>query len=165
MDENLPSIQPETPVQQEKPKPPAGLVILGLTNILIMGVLPLIAAIGYLSAYFTLAPKEFEALISQAIKIPNQNLSFSLTSGVFKKALIIQIIISFIFIISGAGVLARKQWGRAMVIYSSFVIVIIGFLIVLFNSLFVVPVILQVIYPAALILYFTNKNIGGYFSL
>ena len=138
MNGNLPSIQPETPVQQEKPKPPAGLFVLGLTNILIMGVLPLIAAIGYLSAYVSLTPKDFEALISQAIKLPSQNFSTAFISSVFKKALIIQIVISLIFIISGAGVLARKQWARATIIYSSFTIVVIGFSIVLFNSSFII---------------------------
>jgi len=101
-----------------------------------------------------------KALLAEFSKyIPGQ----TLTPEQFKSVILSQIILAGIFLVSGWGILSRKEWGRRLTLYFSFFMVILAAVSVLFQSSLINSVLLQIIYPGILILYFTNKKIESYF--
>jgi len=87
----------------------------------------------------------------------------SLSTEQFKAIVLSQIIVAAIFLLSGIGLLLRREWGRRLTLYFSFFTVILAAVSVLFRSILINQAILQVIYPGILIFYFTNKKIENYF--
>ena len=130
----------------------AGNILLGSSNILFFGIIPFITILSP-----QIAEKIFELLgegnVSQ--QIPFEHIK--------KVAIISQGIMSGLFIVSGAGLLARKEWARKFTVYFAFFIVAMTFISVLFNVRLVGQALVQLLYPGILIIYFTNKNVEAYF--
>ena len=144
-------------MEELKEKKPLGILILGGFNFVVLGVLSL--------GFFFLIYKDPSSETSQSLlaefskHIPDQ----SLTPRQFKAVALSQIILAVIFLVSGWGILNRKEWGRRLTLYFSFFMVILAAVSVLFQSSLINSILLQVIYPGILILYFTNKKIESYF--
>lgn len=145
----------ETPEQ----KKPLGLLILGGFNFVVLGVLSL----GFFFlVYKDLSSEASEVLLTEFSKyLPNQ----TLTLEQFKAVILVQIFLAGIFLVSGWGILSRKEWGRRLTLYFSFFMVILAVVAVLFRAALINSAILQIIYPGILILYFTNKDVEKLFVL
>jgi len=143
--------------EAQENKKPLGLLILGGFNFTVLGVLSL----GFFFfVYKNPSSQIAEALLAEFSKyIPDQ----ALTPEQFGPVILSQIILAGIFLVSGWGILNRKEWGRRLTLYFSFFMVILAGVSVLFQSSLINSAILQIIYPGMLILYFTNKKIENYF--
>jgi len=143
--------------ETQKKKKPLGILILGGFNFVVLGVLSL--------GFFFLVYKDpssaaGKVLLAELSKhIPGQ----TLTPEQFKSVVLSQIFLAGIFLVSGWGILSRKEWGRRLTLYFSFFMIILAAVAVLFQSSLINSALLQIIYPGILILYFTNKKIEGYF--
>jgi hypothetical protein len=106
-------------------------------------------------------PPSLEQDFSQELKLhfPGMSLKPSQITAI----LIAQIGVAAVFCISGLGLMLRKEWARRVTLGFSFFVVLIAFLAALFNRAIINKVIIQIIYPGALILYFTNPKITQYF--
>jgi len=144
-------------MEELKEKKPLGILILGGFNFVVLGVLSL----GFFFLIYNDPSSEAsQSLLAELSKyIPDQ----SLTPQQFKSVILSQIILAVIFLVSGWGILNRKEWGRRLTLYFSFFMVILAAVSVLFQSSLINSALLQIIYPGILILYFTNKKIESYF--
>jgi len=114
----------------------------------------------FLLVYKDPSSEASKALLAELSKyIPGQ----TLTPEQFKSIILLQMFLAGIFLISGWGILSRKEWGRRLTLYFSFFMVILAAVAVLFQSSLINSALLQIIYPGILILYFTNKKIESYF--
>ena len=97
--------------------------------------------------------------------IKEKNPAFDIiTPQMLKLVFLGQALIALLFLISGAGILLRKEWGRKGTIYFAFVLLVLVFLSALANPSLLTQMIANIIYPAILIFYFSNKNLEKYFS-
>ena len=144
-------------MQESQKKKPLGILILGGFNFVVLGVLSL----GFFFlVYKDPASETSKTLLAEFTKyVPDQ----TLTPEQFKSVVLSQIILAVIFLVSGWGILSRKEWGRRLTLYFSFFMVILAAVSVLFQSSVINSALLQIIYPGILILYFTNKKIESYF--
>ena len=144
-------------MQEPQKKKPLGILILGGFNFVVLGVLSL----GFFFlVYKDPASETSKTLLAEFTKyVPDQ----TLTQEQFKSVVLSQIILAVIFLVSGWGILSRKEWGRRLTLYFSFFMVILAAVSVLFQSSVINSALLQIIYPGILILYFTNKKIESYF--
>ena len=67
------------------------------------------------------------------------------------------------FAVTGFGLIRKKEWARRFTLYFSFLAVILIFIAAATNSAFISQALVQAIYPAVLIIYFTNKTVEQYF--
>jgi len=144
--------------EQKEEKRPLGVLILGGINLFIFGILFLLIS---LSAYFNITPKDLGDITSTLKK---QNIDATITLSQFKSASITQAIVSLFFILSGWGLLLRKDWVRKITVYCAIGWTAIIFLVFILHPSYINYLFLQVIYPGILILYFTHKNVIKYFS-
>jgi len=143
---------------KEKRKTPPGVLILGGLNCFVFGLLFLSISI---SNYFRITPEEFGKILEI---FKTSGLGIQITYQDFKAYNVIPVIISFIFLLSGAGILLKKEWARKLTVYFAFAAIIAIFLTVLMQSFLIRLVIIHAAYLGALIIYFTNKNVEGYFQ-
>ncbi|MCK4519846.1 MAG: hypothetical protein KAT96_01610 [Candidatus Omnitrophica bacterium] len=134
-----------------------GILILGGLNFFILGLLSLNF---FLFLYQNPASPTSQALTAEINKFLSGEF---LSAEQFKAIVLSQIIAAGIFLISGLGLLLKKEWGRRLTLYFSFFTVILAAVSVLFRSVLINQAILQVIYPGILIFYFTNKKVEAYF--
>jgi hypothetical protein len=142
----------------EKEKRPLGILLLGGFNFFILGLLSL--------SLFFLIYQNPSSQTSQALSAEFSRYisGQTLTTGQFKSIILSQIILSGLFLISGWGIINRKEWGRRITLYLSFFMVIIATLSVLSRVALIHQAFLQVIYPGILILYFTGKKAEKFFN-
>ncbi len=142
---------------QEKRKP-LGILILGGFNF-VVGVFSL--------GFFFLVYKDPSSETTKALlaELSKYIQGQTLTREQFKLVILSQIVLAGIFLVSGWGVLRRREWGRRLTLYFSFFMVILVAVAVLFQSSFINSALLQIIYPGILILYFTNKDVEKAFVL
>ena len=149
------------PEQSQAPNPKKrllGVTILVAINCFILGAgLFLISLV----VYINLSPQNWETVL-ELLKEKTQGMTIEYTQ--FKNSLLVQMVISFIYGLSGAGLLLQKEWGRKLILYFSFVLVLFLFISALTNPGYVGQAIVQVVYPAILIVYFTNKKVESYFK-
>ena len=143
---------------QKDKKRPVGVLLLGGINLFVFGILLFLI---FISAYFNITSKDLAA-VTDILK--RQNIETAVTLAQFKSASIIQSIISIFFIVSGWGILLRKEWARKATVYFSFGWVLTVFLIFISHPSYISYLFLQVVYPGILVLYFTHKSIIEYFS-
>jgi len=148
----------EAQEKQEKKKP-LGLLILGGFNFVVLGVLSL----GFFSLIYKDPTSEAsQTLLTEVSKhMPGQ----TLTPEQFKSVVFSQIILAGVFLVSGWGLLSRKEWGRRLTLYFSFFMVILAAVSVLFQASLINSALLQAIYPGILIFYLTNKDVEKLFVL
>lgn len=144
--------------QMEKEKSPLGLVILGGINFFIFG----IAAFFFsLFLYFNLSVQTWETVLNL---VKDKNVVLPITYQQFKIALVVQSMIAVVFLITGWGLLKKKEWARKTTIYFSFSMAAAIFFMVLFNPALIKPALGQIIYPSLLFLYFSSKRTGEVFK-
>ena len=143
---------------QKEEKRPLGVLFLGSTNLFVFGILFLLIS---LSACFNITPKDLTA-ITDTLK--QQNIETTITLAQFKAASITQSIISIFFIISGWGLLSKRDRIRKITVYFSFGWTAVIFLVFILHPSYINYLFLQVVYPGILILYLTHKNVIRYFS-
>ena len=144
-------------MKEQQKKGPLGVLIFGGFNFFILGVLSLIA---FGSMYLDTSSSASQTLLGEFGKyFPRENLS----EAQFRTVLKLQIAISAIFLVSGYGLLRKREWGRRLTLYFAFAMAALALLAVILSSGLVTQALLQVIYPGILIFYFTNKRVEGYF--
>ena len=145
-------------MEEEQERGPLGIFVLGGLNCFVFGLLFLII---FTSIYFKATPQD----LGKAMEVfETKGIPFEITFEQFKLAIGIHIITFLIFLVSGAGLLLRKEWARKLTIYFSFFIVVFTVISTLAQPSLIKQAIIQVIYPGILIVYFTNKNIERYFA-
>jgi len=145
-------------IKEEQKKKPLGLLILGGLNFIVLGVLSL----GFFSIVY--ADPSSETSKAMLIEFSKYAPDQSLSTEQYKLIILSQIILAVIFLISGWGILKRKDWGRRLTLYFSFFMVTLSVVSVLFQPGLINSAILQTIYPGILIIYFTNKNVEKIFD-
>lgn len=114
-----------------------------------------------LSAYFKTTSLDYDKIVDL---LKERGALTSLSYQQFKGMILISGFISFVFFLTGWGLLLRKEWARRLIIYFSFFFVLLAFLSIFFSSSLIKQAILQIIYPGILIIYFTNKKVETYFQ-
>jgi len=143
--------------EEQKKTKPLGILILGGINFVVLGVLSL--------GFFFIVYKDLSSETGKALlaELSKYTAGQTITPEQFKTIIFSQIILAGIFLASGWGILNRREWGRRLTLYFSFVMVILAAVSVLFQFSLINSALLQIIYPGILILYFTNKKIESYF--
>ena len=139
-------------------KRPLGVLILGSINCFVLGLIFLLFSI---SAYFSTTPADFEK-VSEVIK--SQGIEFDISFEKFKQAALFDSLLFVFFLISGIGLLFRKPWAPKFTVYFSFAWALLVFLVSLAHTAFLRQMLLQIIYPGILIVYFSNKEVVKYFK-
>jgi hypothetical protein len=139
-------------------KLPLGVLILGGVNVFLFGIIPLIISCLALLNLPSSMEKVLESLKE------SEPLFNNIAPQHLKALLLSQTVIALMFLISGLGLFLRKEWARKMTIYFAFALLILTALSILRVPALAKQTLLNVIYPAILIFYFTNKNIGEYFN-
>lgn len=138
---------------------PLGVIIFGRINCFILGALFFLF---FLAAIFKVTPQNLEEAL-ESLKLKSGGIDQAINFKQFRFSLFVHMFVSLMFFISGEGILRRKEWGRKLTLALSSGIVFLVFISVLFQPFLVQQAVIFIIYPAALILYFTNKNIEKYF--
>jgi len=140
----------------KKENRPAGVLVLGGLNFLILGLGSLLV-LSFL--YFRSDSQTFTALLAEMAKYFGAQPEVE----VVKKVILIQMGVSAVFALTGLGLLLGKEAARKATVYFSFFVVLLTFAAALFNRGVVRQAFVQIIYPGILIVYLTNKNVEGYF--
>ncbi|MCK9573622.1 MAG: hypothetical protein M0R20_04400 [Candidatus Omnitrophica bacterium] len=133
-------------------KKPIGVIILGIFNLVVLGVIQLITF---------LIPQNWQA-IEKMLK--DSGINVNLSPALIKIMIVVQSAMSLIFIVCGAGLLLGKEWARKLTVYFAFAIAALVLLSVVLAPSSIQQAMLQIIYPGILIVYFTNKNIENFFK-
>ena len=131
--------------------------IFGFINFLFFGVLGLITSILIYFYPEKILNKFKEVLVEKSNLV-------EISKNYINTANIINIIFSILFLISGIGLILKKEIIRRFTIYFSFLFLILFFLSALVNAAFITNIIIFVIYLIILILYLTSKDIQKYFK-
>ncbi len=141
-----------------KKKAPAGLLIFGWVNTVLLGIIP---AVLFLSIIFFLpaesADEIWQLLQEKGVFLPAEN------REEFGMILKVQGFMAAMFIASGAGILRQKEWGRRFTVYFSFFLLILVLVSIVSAPAALRHLVFNIFYPGALVLYFTNQRIGEYF--
>ena len=148
-------VDPEQPSQLAKKKKPIGAVVLGGINLVIFGIVPLI---------YSFSPRAMDEFMAIMEQNTGADIGAGSTAGFRKIAMVIQGAVSLFFIISGVGLIFRKEWARRATLYFSFLMVIMIVLTAVLQPALISQVIVQIVYPGVLIFYFTNKKVKEYFQ-
>ncbi|UCC94377.1 MAG: hypothetical protein JSW40_06080 [Candidatus Omnitrophota bacterium] len=138
-------------------KRPQGVLIVGIINIVFFG----LGSLGGIM-YLQNNPQEYNEMLSDALGAKSV-ISSQMNNQFIKIVSFLQGVFALLFIISGIGVLLRREWARTLALYFSFAIVLLVFLLVLFQPSLIKQAFMQIVYPGILIMYFTNSKIVAYF--
>jgi len=144
--------------EKEKKKVPIGVRILGGLNCFLFGLSFLISSI---FSYFKTGLDEFNEILKT---FEASGATVPITYQQFKAYSLIPVIFAAIFLVSGAGLLLKKEWARKLTVYFAFLIVLFMLLAVLINPPLIRLVILQAAYLGALIIYFTNRDVESFYK-
>lgn len=136
---------------------PLGVLIFAILNSVVFGAISFIFSI---SAYFSSALSE---KIIESFKKYDSAFS-NLPSTIFGLMFLAQAIIALIFLISGIGIFLKKEWARKLTVYFSFFLLVIIFLSTLANPGLIKQGIVNALYPAVLIFYFTSNKVARHFA-
>ena len=136
---------------------PPGVLIFGGINLFIFGLG------SFLLSFFLYVGSEAAGFQEFLKELTEHFPEASLTSSQFEMLLGLQMAIAAFFALSGLGLILRKEAARKATLYFCFFIVVISFLAALLSRGLVGQAVLQIIYPGALIIYFTNKKIEAHF--
>ena len=125
-----------------------------------MGGLNCLQGLSLLVNYFKITPQDFER-ISQVLA--DKNLPQEVTFQQLKASSAIFMIAGLIFLVSGLGVILRKEWARKMTLFFSFAVIIMILVASLAQPASVGFFMAFIVYFGIIIFYFTNKKIGNYF--
>lgn len=139
-----------------KKKIPLGVLIFAGINTFIFGLLTVLISLAALCI-----PSVFENM--QEIFKPRGTPWDTLTSPQVKMVFGIQTIIALLYFILGIGVFLRKEWARKVTVYFSFSMLIMVFFSAITQPALISQSVLNAVYPALLIVYFTQKKIEEWF--
>lgn len=142
-------------LSQRKPK---GILILAGLNAVLFGLFSLLLILSILFIF----PSSFRENISKILE--KELAAESISQKQLKAFLGTQVLVSVIFLISGIGLFLRKEWARKFTVYFSFMFILLAFLSTLGQPGLIKNTFLNLIYPAILIFYFTNKKVQVYFK-
>ena len=143
----------------QRPKIVRGILILGMINVGWFGILLLANLLLYI--FLTIEPQLFET-ITELIR--SRGIEATFTYTIVKAAILIQMIICFLYVISGVGILKRKNWGRKFTVCFASIYVFVLFVLTVLQPPIVKYTLFRIIYPGILIWYFTSKKIISNFS-
>ncbi|MFH1504582.1 MAG: hypothetical protein ABIH08_04245 [Candidatus Omnitrophota bacterium] len=148
---------------EARTKTPIGILVLGGLNCFFLGFIFFVSS---LINYFKITPEEFDKILQtfRSLGVQASPGQAEITYQQFKPYSFIPIIIALVFFISGSGILFRKEWARKLTVYFSFTAAIFIFFTVLAQASLIRLVIAHIVYLGVLIIYFTNKNVEGYFT-
>ena len=135
-----------------------GASILGWLNLIFFGV------ISFFIFFSVLSRPSSGIAETLSMVFQEKGIAIDFKTPIFKIAILFQILLSIVFIISGIGILQKKEWGRKLTIYFSFLLLFIIAVGVFLNFALIAQAILQIIYPGILIFYFTNKQVEKAFN-
>lgn len=138
------------PNQKDKPR---GIYILGGFNVLL-------GSLG-LWRYFSLNPQAFNQALDT---FKESGFQTEASFQQFKTYGAITFIFSSLILLSGLGVLLKKEWGRRLCVYFAFAVIVLLALGVFLQPAFIKLIFPQIIYFSLLIFYFTNKNVERHFT-
>ncbi|MBU2102752.1 MAG: hypothetical protein ABH865_02485 [Candidatus Omnitrophota bacterium] len=139
-------------------KKPIGVVIFGGLNCFFLGFFLLLI---FLVTYFTTKPSDLAGALALFEK---KGIAVSLTWQQFKVMNLIYIALAFFFIVSGWGLLTKKQWARKATVYFSFAWLFLAVFTVVLNPSFIGQIAPYAAYPGFLAIYFTSKKIEKHFG-
>ena len=139
-------------------KRPLGVSIIGGANFIFFGLIVFFLSV---FSYLSLSSGSGQAIIET---LQEQFPDNEITIAHIKTALVLQALISVFFCVSGFGLLKLKEWARKATLYFAFLLVLLALVTVLFNFRAISRIIIQIIYPGILILYFTNKEVEKHFK-
>ena len=145
-------------LSKEQPKRPTGVAVLGGLNCFLFGAVWLLV----LSfVYFRLDPQTWETTLDVLSDRMGQ---INIDYAKFKKAVSFQMLLSAVFGVSGAGVLMRKEWGRRTTLCLAFLILVLVLVSAISYPAVIPQMLFHILYAAAMIVYFTNKQVEQYFK-
>jgi hypothetical protein len=137
-------------------KAPLGVLIFAGLNTFFFGLLALIG-----SLLFIARPHFFENVM-QTLSV-NNTLMSTLSVHQVKELLYVQVVMATVYLLTGVGLFLRKEKARIATVYFSFVLLILVFISAVVQPRFAGQNIMNALYPVALIVYFTNKNVEQWF--
>ncbi|MBN2483200.1 MAG: hypothetical protein JXD21_03215 [Candidatus Omnitrophica bacterium] len=140
-------------------KAPVGLIIFAGINTVLLGILP---ALLFLSIKLFL-PAHFLEEVLQTLQAKESFLP-AMDIRQFTVFLYIQAFMAVIFIVSGLGLFTRKEWARRFTIYYAFFMLIMVLAGIISAGKVMVQMWFNIVYPGALIFYFTNPKVGESFK-
>ena len=135
-----------------------GVRILGGINCFVFGVLSLISL---LSLYFNITQADLNKLM---VLLKQNGVAVTITLDQIKTVSVLYGFIAIGFMLSGWGLLQKKEWARKFTVYFAIGWAGLIFIISITHPAFIRYLFLKMIYPAILILYFTHKNVIQYFK-
>ena len=139
-----------------KSNPPLGVLIFAGLNTIFFGLLTLTGAL-----FFIAQPHFFDSVL-QTLSARN-TLMNNLSAQQIKGLLYTQVVIGTIYMITGTGLFLRKEKARVATVYFSFVLLVLVFISAVAQMRLAGQSVMNALYPAALIVYFTNKNVEQWF--
>ncbi|MCF7887222.1 MAG: hypothetical protein K9L71_02275 [Candidatus Omnitrophica bacterium] len=133
-------------------KDPKGILILGVL-IIVFGVLSLIN-------YFTLDYKQYAESLE---RIGQGEIGLQINQGQVKMANNISLILSIFLLLSGLGILYRKEIARKVIVWFSVFIIILFVLAAILQPSSIIFAFPQFLFFSLIALYFTNRNIKKFF--
>ncbi len=130
-------------------------------GVMVLGGLNCLFGLSTLASYFKITPESF-ARFSELLR--DRNLSQQITFQQFKASGRIFLLISLAFLVSGAGVILKKEWARKILLYFSFAAIAMMFLASLAQPGAIGFFIVYIAYFGITIFYFTNKKVESYFT-
>ncbi|MFH1768125.1 MAG: hypothetical protein ABH858_03050 [Candidatus Omnitrophota bacterium] len=142
----------------ENKNPPLGVLIFARLNCFVVGGLFLLI---FLLSYFTVTVDNFDEIKKL---IEEKGFFMPMNYAQFKTAVIVNSFVALWFIISGVGLLFKKEWARKGTVYFSFVWTAFIFMAALISPSLIHRLFIQIVYPGMMGFYFTSRKVAQYFS-
>lgn len=144
----------------EQEQMPKGIVILGRLNFYLFGLFIFLLVVAVF-VYLKLIPTGW----NNFLKIINESYpGMAISQDRFVIGIIIELIRAVLFMIAGIGVLKIKEWARILTLITGFISAVLIVISVITTPSLIAQGIIQIIYPAILVIYFTNKNVVSCFK-
>ncbi len=137
---------------------PLGVRLLGAINFYILGI---VALIGSAFTYFTLTEEDLPQIRTF---LSRAGVDVKLSYEEVKISSFISALVAIVYILSGWGLLRRKEWARRLTVYFAFAWVLLYFLTFLISPQTISQALIQIVYPGILIFYFTSRKIETRFQ-
>jgi magnesium-transporting ATPase (P-type) len=129
-------------------------------GILILGALIIVFGVLFLINYFTLDYNQYAESLE---RIGQGEIGSQINQSQVKTANSISLILSIFLLLSGLGILYRKEIARKIMVWFSAFIISLFVLAAILQPSFIVFVFPQFLFFSLIALYFTNKNIKEFF--
>jgi hypothetical protein len=142
----------------EQNRKPLGVIIFGSLNCFFFGIFLTFSSIIVYCGITPQAYSQINELLSR------QGLNSAIPYEQYKIKLLLMAVLSFVFFISGLGLVIKREWGRKLTVYYSFALLIWMVIKAITAPSFIDTAFIRALYPAALIFYFTGKRVTQFFE-